>query len=185
MRQVAELTPIPPTLQTESVADVMAKHQTLLLADPAPELLDRLPGWTRDGYADLMSFVTDGEPVDGDTLCHWDIRHDNLLVRDRDGQVVMLDWGVSRRGPWWADVFVMAIEWAELDLFDQLLDRAGLTDDEHRDATRLLASFGCFLLMSSALPAPPGLPQLPAFRAAVGERCLVGLRRRLDVASGD
>jgi hypothetical protein len=79
----------------------------------------------------------------------------------------------------------MAIEWAELDLFDQLLDRAGLTDDEQRDATRLLASFGCYLLMTSALPAPPGLPQMPAFRAAVGERCLVGLRRRLHVGPSD
>ena len=113
MEQVAELTPIPPTIQTESVADIMAKHQALMLADPPGDLLEVLPAWARASYADLMSFVTGGGPVDGNTLCHWDIRHDNLLVREADGQVVMLDWGVSRRGPWWADVFVMGIEWAE------------------------------------------------------------------------
>ncbi len=181
MEQVAELTPIPPTIRTDSVADIMTKHQALILADPPAELFAVLPAWTRTSYAELMSFVTGGGPVDGDTLCHWDVRHDNLLVRERDEQVVMLDWGVSRRGPWWADVFVMGVEWAELDLFDQLLSRADLSDDEQRDATRLLASFGCYLLMSSALPAPPGLPQLPAFRADVGARCLAGTRRRLPL----
>jgi hypothetical protein len=91
---------------------------------------------------------------------------------------------MSRRGPWWGDVFVMALEWVELDRFDMLLERGGLRPDDHRDATRLLTSLGCFLLMSSGWPAPPGLPHLPEFRAGLGSRCLAGVRRRLDAFAG-
>jgi hypothetical protein len=181
--QAVELTPVPPDLVAEAespgpVSEIVTKHQDLILAQPPAELFARLPEWARADYAELMAFVTEGQPVDGNTLCHWDIRHDNLLVRRSDRQVVTLDWGMSRRGPWWGDVFVMALEWVELDRFDMLLERGGLGPDEHRDATRLLASLGCFLLMSSGLPAPPGLPHLPEFRAGLGSRCLEGVHRR-------
>lgn len=177
--QARELTPIPPDLQTDSVATIMHKHQTLLLADPPDELFSLLPEWARSGYADLMARVSEGGPVDGDTLCHWDVRHDNLLVRRADRQVVTVDWGMSRRGPWWGDVFVLAVEWAETERFDELLTRADLGPAEQHDATRLLASLGAYLVMASGQPAPPGLPHLPAFRADLGVRCLAGVRRRL------
>ncbi len=181
--QAVELTPVPADLAEEAdspgtVAGTMAKHRTLL-DDPPTELFACLPEWAQTTYPDLMAFViADDRPVPGDTLCHLDVRHDNLLVRRCDGQVFVLDWGMSRRGPWWGDVFVMATEWADLPLFDHLLDRAGLSPREHADATRLLASMACYLLMSSGLPPPPGLPRLPAFRADLGARCLVGVHRR-------
>ena len=180
--QTRELTPLPAGLEIDTVGHVLERHQTLLLAEPPSELVARLPRWAQDGYDDVMAMVRDAPPVDGDTLCHWDVRHDNLLIRRADGQVVTVDWGMSRRGPWWGDVFVMALEWAESELFDDLLARAGLDDHEQHDATRVLASVGCYLVMSSGLPAPPGLPHLPEFRAELGGRCLAGVRRRLDTA---
>ena len=187
--QAAELTPLPAELAAEAkspgtVAGTMAKHRTLL-DDPPAELFARLPLWAQTSYADLLGFVIAGDrPVEGQTLCHLDVRHDNLLLRRSDRQVFVLDWGMSRQGPWWGDVFVMATEWAEDPLFDRLLDRAGLSARDHVDATRLLASMGAYLLMSSGLPAPPGLPHLPEFRAGLGSRCLVGVRRRLDAFAG-
>lgn len=184
--QADELTPVPAALRVEAdqpgtVSDVLAKHQKLILADPPDDLFRRLPDWAQADYTALMSFVNHAPPLDGDTLCHFDIRHDNLLVRRSDGQVVTLDWGMSRRGPWWGDIVVMALEWAELDRFDALLERGGLGPDDERDATRLLTSLGCFLTMSSAWPAPPGLPHLPRFRYELGSRCLEGVRRRLGL----
>ncbi len=181
LAQARELTPAPSGLDTESVADFMDNHQRKMLADPPADLLRLLPSWAFDRQDELRSFVRDGDPVDGETLCHWDIRHDNLLVRHRDRQVVMLDWGVARRGPWWADVFVLAAEWAETDLFDDLLSRAGLDDAEQGAVTRLLASVGLYAVMASGQPAPPGLPNLPRFRAELGARCLTGVRRRLSL----
>ena len=183
--QTAELTPHPPSLVIARVSEVMDKHQTLL-ADPPVELFSRLPPWVQSSYADLMDLVrAGGPPLAAGTLCHFDVRHDNLLVRRTDGQVVTVDWGMSRHGPWWGDVFVLALEWAELDFFDELLERAGLTPDDQRDATRLLASMGCYLVLTGGLPAPPALPHLPQFRAELGDRCLQGVHRRLDLASGD
>jgi hypothetical protein len=181
--QARELTPAPPSLDIDSVNTILAKHWDTMLADPPAELFALLPDWAQSMYPELMTLVrADGRPIEERTLCHWDIRHDNLLVRRSDGQVLTLDWGMARRGPWWGDVFVMAIEWAELDLFDVLLDRTGLNDRDEQDATRLLISLGCFLVESSGLPAPPGLPHLPRFRRALGERCLTGVRRRLGSA---
>jgi hypothetical protein len=180
--QAAELTPIPPSLDIPRVSGTMDKHQQLLV-DPPDELFRTLPAWARTAYPELMELVqADGRPVDGETLCHHDVRHDNLLIRRSVGRVVTVDWGMSRHGPWWGDVFVLALEWAELDLFDDLLERAGLSDADQHDATRLLASIGCYLVLTSGLPAPRALPQLPRFRRELGTRCLVGVRRRLGSA---
>ncbi|HEY7045436.1 MAG TPA: aminoglycoside phosphotransferase family protein [Nocardioidaceae bacterium] len=177
-QQADELTPMPDGLDTVSVAEILEKHQRMLLADPPAQLFARLPAWARQDYADLTAMVRDGRPVHGDTLCHWDVRHDNLLVRRTDHQVVLLDWGMARQGPWWGDVLVLGLEWADTGRFDDLLDRAGLDESEQHDATRVLASVGMFLTMSSGLPPPPGLPHLPTFRADLGNRCLAGVRRR-------
>ena len=127
-----------------------------------------------------------GPPLAAGTLCHFDVRHDNLLVRRTDGQVVTVDWGMSRRGPWWGDVFVLALEWAELDLFDQLLERAGLTPRRparRHAAARLDRAATCVL--TERTPRSTGTPAPAAVQGRVGDRCLLGVHRRLDLASGD
>jgi aminoglycoside phosphotransferase (APT) family kinase protein len=43
------------------------------------------------------------------TLCHFDIRDDNLLVRE-DGQAVVVDWGMARLGPAWTDLVLLAAQ---------------------------------------------------------------------------
>lgn len=117
----------------------------------------------------------------GTTLCQWDIRSDNILIRP-DGSVVLIDWGISRLGPVWADTVVFALEWAETPRFDQIVSASPLlaaADDD--PASGLLLGKGGFLTVAGTWDAPPGLPTLPAFRSREGRRLLEGARRRLGL----
>lgn len=176
--QAVELSPSPvpalPTLQ-KNVAKWLGA-----LADPGPAGLAALPAWFRyrqalvDGH--LRALATS---LDGSTLCHWDVRNDNILVRP-DGGVVFIDWGISRLGPVWTDVVVLALEWAETSRFDELVAASPLLAGVDGDpATGILLAMGGYLAVAGTWDAPPGLPTLPAFRAREGRRFLEGARRRL------
>ena len=178
-RQAKELTPCPPGIDLPPVSAAMNRHLETMLS-PTEEQLGALPDWARQRFDELKTLIIHGrDTIDGDTLCHWDVRHDNVLIRTSDGQPVLVDWGMCRRGPWWGDAMVFALEWAELPFFDSVLRRTGLSADEEATATGFLAALGCYLTMASTFEAPPGLPQLPAFRLELGLRCLTGVRRRL------
>ncbi|MBT2531346.1 aminoglycoside phosphotransferase family protein [Arthrobacter sp. ISL-48] len=45
----------------------------------------------------------------GETLLHFDLRHDNLTVDD-NGAICILDWGRACTGPAWADVVCLLLE---------------------------------------------------------------------------
>lgn len=178
-RQSAELTPIPARLPPGSIRDVAVKHLAAM-RNATPAEVAGLPGWA----ASRLSQLT--EPAQrsldnhrDESFCHWDIRHDNILIRLRDGQPMMLDWGMSRRGPHWADTMIFALEWVDSPTFDDIMSSIGLTDGEQDDVTGFLAGAGCYLTMTSTCPPPPSMPRLPAFRRQVGAACLRGVRRRL------
>ncbi|GAA1232339.1 phosphotransferase family protein [Oryzihumus leptocrescens] len=143
---------------------------------------DVLPAWFRDNR-DLVASHLEALSVSlhGTTLCQWDIRSDNILIRP-DGSVVLIDWGISRLGPVWADTVVFALEWAETPRFDQIVSASPLlaaADDD--PASGLLLGKGGFLTVAGTWDAPPGLPTLPAFRSREGRRLLEGARRRLGL----
>ncbi len=96
----------------------------------------------------------------------------------------MVDWGMSRPGPRWSDVFCFALEWVEKPSFDEIVGTLDLATQGEADFTGFLAGIGCWLLIKTTEPPHPSLPTLPAFRRALGSRCLVGVRRRLDGGLG-
>lgn len=177
--QSAELTPCPPGLPEASVPGRLDRH-LVVLADPPSAGWAALPPWAADDFDQLLALVHETRnQLPDSTYCHFDIRHDNVLIRSSDGGVVLVDWGMSRRGPRWGDAFVFALEWVELDRFDRVLDEAELTAAEQRHATGLLTSLGLYLAVTSTSPPLPGLPAMPAFRSELAARCLIGIRRRL------
>ena len=45
----------------------------------------------------------------GETLLHFDLRHDNVKI-DEHGQICVLDWGRACIGPGWVDVVCLLLE---------------------------------------------------------------------------
>lgn len=179
VRQAIELTPAPAGLNVpalRAVAQRWAASWQAMRDDPAP-----LPPWAGADVRRLAGRAAAAPGLTGgDTLCHVDLRNDNLLVRP-DGSVVVLDWGMARLGPAWFDVFVLALEQAERPGIDSWLAEQPLSRDVPASTvTTLLLALGGHLLRQSMLPAAPGLPMMPAFRRTEGTRFLAGARRRLD-----
>lgn len=177
--QARELTPAPAGLPPQTTRAAIEKYVATMQAPAAAELA-ALPEWTRQQLPRLTQLAERClDHQRAESFCHWDLRYDNLLVRHDDGQPVLLDWGMSRRGPHWGDTVVFALEWVDTPLFDEIVATAGLSAEETDDVTGFIGGLGCYLTMTSALPAPPGLPTMPAFRRQLGLTCLDGVRRRL------
>lgn len=175
-RQSRELTPPPPDLDVASVAATarrwLVSWSTAVVEDP----FRYLPAWAASRVSDLNTRVaTLPDRLPSQTLCHWDIRDDNLLLCP-DGTVVVVDWGLARPGPSWGDLLKLASHWVESPYFDVLVA------EEVPDAdlvTDFLVLFGARLTWLARQPAPPGLPTITAFRAREAARMLAGARRRL------
>jgi len=173
-QQAAELTPPPPGLRILRLADSVQRWGESW--DRIGARLSCLPSWAVERFSALRTRVeraVDRLPVE--TLCHWDIRDDNLLVRP-DSSVVVVDWGMARLGPQWADLFALCLEWAETPEFDR---RMALTPAAAETVTDLLLALGGHLAFRATEPPPPGLPTLPGFQQREGARFLAGARRRL------
>lgn len=180
LRQATELTPPPAGVPTQSNRDGLGRFLDAMRHATADELA-ALPAWAASELAVLVSLCEGTLAHHRDeSFCHWDIRHDNILVRHADNQPVLLDWGMGRLGPRWGDPVIFAVEWAALPYFDELVDGLGLSREEGDDVTGFLAGLGTYLLIASTHPAPPGLPNLPAFRRHWGAEFLAGVRRRLS-----
>lgn len=181
--QSHELTPVPAGLPSNSNSSGVVKflHR---MATATPAEVAALPSWAADELPMLIDLGQQCLDHQRDqSFCHWDIRHDNILIRHQDGQPVLLDWGMSRRGQRWADTMVFALEWVDSVEFDEILATADLTSEEETDVTGFLGAIGCYGLMVAVHPPPPSLPNLPAFRRQVGSACLRGVQRRLGSPS--
>ena len=180
-QQSHELTPPLPHLPTVSNREGLQKH--LARADAATEVeLAALPAWARSDLGALLDLAgLTLEHHRDESFCHWDIRHDNILIRHHDRQPVLLDWGMSKRGQRWGDAVCFGLEWVESAEFDTIVDTVDLSDGEQADITGFLVGLGVYALMMSGQPPHPSLPRLPAFRRELGARCLGGVRRRLDL----
>lgn len=177
--QTCELTPGPRELLVPPAAD-QAVRWGATLQNAAPQELAVLPHWfDSEAKAAREMFTRLPDWLSGDTLCHWDVRNDNLLIRP-DGSVVIVDWGMARRGPAWADTAVFALEWAESPRFDEMMAASPVAAGVDAEAlTAFLLGLGIHLTIMGTRPPPPGLPTLNAFRRLEGARILEGARRRL------
>lgn len=166
--QSRELTPPPDGVTLDTLAEgvrVWAGGWASMADDPAP-----LPPWARPRigeFTERLATLPDRMPTE--SLCHWDIRDDNLLLGS-DGTVTIVDWGMARLGPTWADLFMLSMAWVDQPEFDA---RAAALEAD------LLLTIGGWLAFRSAQPAPPGLPTLPDFQRREARRVLTGALRRL------
>ncbi|MGZ4444649.1 MAG: hypothetical protein ACXVXC_15915 [Nocardioidaceae bacterium] len=161
-----------------SLPDSLTRYGTMWPALPEVPA-DLLPGWAKaeapamvDRLAALVAVAA------GDHLVNFDIRNDNLLVRP-SGEVVFVDWGMSRVGASWLDPLVARLEYAEDPSFDDHVGsspRLRRLGDAH--VTTFLYLIGCWLAYRTATDSggPPGLHE---FRRRESARFLAGARRRL------
>ncbi|RIV37982.1 phosphotransferase [Micromonospora radicis] len=179
-RMAAALTPVA-LPRVPPIAERLAGDFTgwaNVAADPPPDLhpwarahLDELRAATQRGLATLA----------GDTLCHTDLRGDNLLI-DGDGRVTVVDWPWAAHGPAWLDSALLLLDvclHGGYDL-DTLLRRLPLAADADPAALLgLYAGLAGFFTDRARLPAPPGIPTLRPFQQAQADVLLPWLANQL------
>lgn len=124
--------------------------------------LDSLSTWTQSNLARLAQLERGwASRVIGETLLHFDLRHDNCLVGE-DGRMWFADWGRACLGPPWVDLVCLL-----------LLSNLGGRDPESLFASHelgatadaeavdgLLVALASYWTHAAALPPPPGAVHL-------------------------
>jgi Phosphotransferase enzyme family len=142
--------------------------------------LPELDPWCREHLPRLVELEARWpEAIAGRTLCHGDIRSDNILIGSAGP--VFVDWPHAAVGN---PVFDL-VAWAPSVVLEggprpeELLAAHGPSRSADPDVvSALLAAISGFFVSHSLRPPPPGLPTLRAFQAAQGEVALAWLRRR-------
>ncbi|MGH3759195.1 phosphotransferase family protein [Actinophytocola sp.] len=174
----ADLTPSPVDLPPIGHDPGLFSGWRSLAAEPA--LAAVLEPWARD--VDRLAELEAGWPeaAAGDTLVHFDLRADNILLAGE--RVLFVDWPHAAVGAPWVDLLCMlpsvAMQGgpAPADVWraSPLTVRA-----DPAAVDRVLAALTGFFVHSSLLPAPPGLVTLRRFQRLQGEQALAWLRSRL------
>ena len=176
-RQSRELTPAPAGVATTRRLPDVAERWRERWAELAGAPDHVLPPWAAGRVAALYRRVaTLPERLTAESLCHWDVREDNLLIR-ADGSAVIVDWGMSCLGPSWGDAFMLALTWVDTPVFDTLVAPLPAGDDL---VTDLLLAFAGSQAWRAAQPPLPGLPTFAGYCRAEAARGLAGVHRRLD-----
>jgi Ser/Thr protein kinase RdoA (MazF antagonist) len=159
----AALTPAPlvaPSASTLVARDICG-WAGLLAAPP-----DALDPWSRDHLHALAALEAEApRAVAGDTLLHFDLRADNLLLTaDR---VYVFDWPHAVIGAAWVDLvfFAPSVAMQGGPPPEELLRRVA---PDPEDLIAVVATVAGFFTARALEPAPPGLPTLRAFQAAQG-----------------
>jgi aminoglycoside phosphotransferase (APT) family kinase protein len=176
--QVTELTPAPGGVRVPSLA-VTAEGWLDRWWQVGNDPQRYLPEWAATRADELLARtrgLTDA--LVGSTLCHSDVRDDNLLI-GVDGAGVVLDWGMAHLGPAWVDLAILG--WQRADPVDA--DRAirSLVDDAHQEAvTSLVVGFAGSQAWNAVHGGPRGLPAFPAYCREDRDRLLRLAAVRLD-----
>jgi aminoglycoside phosphotransferase len=175
--QVTELTPPPKhsdVLSMVTTAERWASRWEAIAVDPQKYL----PAWAIRNLTGLLDRVRRlPDELTTTTLCHFDVRDDNLLLTD-DGRAMVLDWGMARLGPAWTDLVVLAAQRSTAEESQSWLER-WVPPDEHDLVTSFLIAFGGSQAWNARQPAIPSLPGRAAFCAEDSLRLLSIARRRL------
>ncbi|WP_198663963.1 protein kinase family protein [Jiangella endophytica] len=171
------LTPCPvpsPRLARDEMSEPMLGYRSL--AADAPGDLDPWERRHLDRLADLAASALD--VVDGDTLVHYDLRADNVLLSASG--VWFVDWPWAFRGAAWIDS-LMLLKNAAFHGHDPepyLADHPLLAQVDPWHVTAVLTGFAGFFGATGRRPAPPGLPTVRAFQRAQHATTLAWVRRR-------
>ena len=182
--QLAErLTPSPLSVHevgsaSRSVATRICGWQHLCRA--APEHVSHLDTWSRrylDRVADLEAHAP--AAVAGETLLHFDIRADNVLLGSE--KVWFFDWPHACVGAAWFDVvgFAPSVTMQGGPPPEEVFARyRGSTITDGDAVTCGVAAVAGYFTRQSLEPPPPGLPTVRAFQAAQGAVARQWLARR-------
>ncbi|HUP54382.1 MAG TPA: aminoglycoside phosphotransferase family protein [Methylomirabilota bacterium] len=168
----ADLTPSP--LRPPLVADAAHAFGAVddlswasLVAGPDPAL----DPWSARHLQRLARLeASAGEAARGDTLQHFDIRADNLLISAEGVRVV--DWPHARIGQPWLDLvwFAPSVTMQGGPLPEDLVRRYPPARDADAGALdAVVVAVAAYFTSASLLPPLPGLPTLRAFQAAQAE----------------
>ena len=140
---------------------------------------DRLDPWSArnlERLADLESRAPSAAA--GDTLLHFDVRADNLLIAAE--KVYVIDWPWARIGAWWIDLVAMAPSVAMQGgpSPSQLLAKLDLRGVAESALDAVICSIAGYFVVRSLDPPPPGIPTVRAFQAAQGRHAVAWLRER-------
>ncbi|MEV4348895.1 phosphotransferase [Actinoplanes sp. NPDC049596] len=162
----------------EALADPFSGWHRIAKSPPSD-----LDDWTVQHLPMLRRLADDALlAVNGDTLVHYDIRADNILLRP-DGRVVIIDWPWACRGAAWIDTLMLLTSVAAdsgHDL-DALLGRGATAQADPAALTAVVAAQAGFTLDASRQPPPPGMGQLRPHQRAKAEALLRWLRRYLPI----
>lgn len=147
-------------------------------ADPPADL----DPWLAQNLDQLSDAAVRGiDVLDGDTLCHTDVRSDNMLIAD-DGTVSFVDWAHASRGSRTADALQLLSSVAdpggELQVnarLDAVLDAHGLPRSVGTD---VLTGILGFFVDAARWPHNPALPALIPHRQARRDSLLPLVQQR-------
>lgn len=133
-------------------------------ADPPPDL----DPWLTERLGGLRAAARRGiDALAGDTLCHADVRADNLLIAE-DGTVSFVDWAYASRGSRTADALQLLASVDDPAGNLQLNARIDAVLDEHQlpgqIATDVLTGILGFFVDAARRPHDPRLPLLREHR---------------------
>ena len=141
-----------------------------------------LDPWARDHLAELCDAAERGlAALTGDTLCHTDVRADNLLI-DGTGRTLVVDWPWACRGPDWLDTVLLLVNvrlYGGHDTEALLRTQSCTADIAPATLTGVLAGLAGFFADAARQPAPQGLPTIRAFQRAHAEVLLPWIRQRV------
>ncbi len=169
----AALTPTPVPLATAGTANEAFASRICRwgkLRDEQPSLVARLDGWSArhlDALVELEAAAPSA--VTGDTLLHFDVRADNILLTPE--QVWFVDWPHARVGAAWVDsvFFAPSVRMQGGPPPEQIIKRHSTYGRVDPAAiTAAVVAVAGFFTYGALQPPPPGLPTLRAFQAAQG-----------------
>ena len=119
------------------------------------------------------------EVTAGDTLVHFDVRDDNLIVRP-DGSVVLCDWNFATRGAAWLDSLTLFIgpRGDGIDVEPLLAAHPLLCDVDSESIDIVLALLAGYFLYAAAQPKVSNSPWLREVAMWQGEVCWTWLAER-------
>ena len=184
-RAAAALTPAPPGLELQRLADEPGGDDPWLRwygdVTSGAVRTELLSPWARRSLPELQELLTTSGPaIDGDTACHGDLRADNMIV-DHHGAAWVCDWNwLLVAAPWTDVVGLLVTAHADGIDVDAALSRSWLLDGVDPGAVdawlALLAAFMC----GQAEQPPPDFASgwLRQHRAHYGTAALAWLEHR-------
>lgn len=175
--QTSELTPSPADVDVPSLAATARRWLGRWVeVSEAPHRF--LPAWAADRLEELLPRVRNLPfHLPEGSLCHFDIRDDNLLLRP-NGEAVVLDWGMARLGPSWTDHVLLAAQKPTAREAQSFLDR-WVPADAQDTVTSLLIAFGGSQAWNAYQPPRPSLPAFAAYAREDADRLFAIARLRL------